>query len=199
MLQHSTSKASARFLRVGCSPRERGGRDRLGCVGLGCGWSSMRRPCASRKMGHAGGCPSQFTVGPGCMGGDYPCSLGWGELVLLSADSGEELFFAERDWCGGVTRGGVVPIIHRLFPARHPCGSLRFGSFYPRPARALRDCSCLPIAGVEQSGSSALLDRLQPRLTKQGLVDGRGSANSGCLQVITARPFERMLSFSHVI
>jgi hypothetical protein len=40
---------------------------------------------------------------------------------------------------------------------------------------------------------------LQPRLTKQGLVDGWGSANFGCLQVITARPFERMLSFAHVI
>ena len=53
---------------------------------------------------------------------------GLGESVL-SADSGEELFIAERDRCGGVARGGVVPIIHRLFAARYPCGSLRFGSF----------------------------------------------------------------------
>ena len=71
--------------------------------------------------------------------------LGLGESVL-SADSGAELCIAERDRCAGVARGGGVPIIHRLFLARHPCGYLR-------------DCSCLPIAGVEQSGSSALLDR----------------------------------------
>jgi len=64
--------------------------------------------------------------------------LGLGESVL-SADSGEELCIAERDRCAGVARGGVVLIIHRLFPARHPCGSLR-------------GCSCLPIAGVESIG-----------------------------------------------
>jgi hypothetical protein len=57
-------------------------------------------------MGHAGGCLSQFTIGLGCMGGGS-MQPGLGVRRLLPAGLRQELFIAERDWCGGVARVGV--------------------------------------------------------------------------------------------